>query len=79
MAVLVVEVTERAPELADLLRAGGVAATATGSAVEMPLDGDATYDAVLAGVNSLSVGLVRLQRPRHRMAELFKGPAGGSA
>jgi ABC-2 type transport system ATP-binding protein len=75
--VLVVEVTERAPELVDLLRAGGLAASAHGPSVELPLDGDATYDAVLAAVNRLEVGLVRLERPRHRMAELFKGPAGG--
>jgi ABC-2 type transport system ATP-binding protein len=77
--VLVVEVTDRAPELVDLLRAGGVHASAQRVSVEMALDGDATYDAVLAAVNSLSVGLVRLERPRHRMAELFKAPAGGSA
>jgi len=41
--------------------------------------GDVTYDAVLAGVNNLGVGLVRLERPRHRMVELFKTPAGGAA
>jgi ABC-2 type transport system ATP-binding protein len=76
-AVLVVEVTDRVADLVDLLRSGGLDATAHGSSVEMPLDGDATYDAVLDAVNRLEVGLVRLERPRHRMAELFKAPAGG--
>jgi ABC-2 type transport system ATP-binding protein len=74
--VLVVEVTDRTAELVDLLRAGGHTATASGAAVEVALAGDATYDAVLAGVTSLDVGLVRLERPRHRMAELFKDPGG---
>jgi ABC-2 type transport system ATP-binding protein len=77
--VLLVEVTERAGELVDLLTAAGYQAAANGSALEIALVGDVTYDAVLAGVNNLGVGLVRLERPRHRMAELFKTPAGGGA
>jgi ABC-2 type transport system ATP-binding protein len=76
--VLVVEVTDRTGELVDLLRAGGHTATANGTAVEVALAGDVTYDAVLAGVTRLDVGLVRLERPRHRMAELFNDPAGAS-
>jgi ABC-2 type transport system ATP-binding protein len=75
--VLLVEVTERAAELAASLSAAGYQVMANGSAVEIALVGDVTYDAVLAGVNNLGVGLVRLERPRHRMAELFKTPAGG--
>jgi ABC-2 type transport system ATP-binding protein len=74
--VLLVEVTDRTAELVDLLRAGGHDAAAAGAAVEVALVGDATYDAVLAGVTRLDVGLIRLERPRHRMAELFKTPAG---
>ncbi|HUR74934.1 MAG TPA: ABC transporter ATP-binding protein [Sporichthya sp.] len=73
--VLLVEVTERAADLVELLRAGGQEAAAAGSLVEVALVGEETYDAVLAGVTRLDVGLVRLERPRHRMAELFKTPA----
>ncbi|MGQ0631337.1 MAG: ABC transporter ATP-binding protein [Sporichthyaceae bacterium] len=69
--VLRVEVTDRAPELAALLRAGGHEVSVAGSRLEIALRSEDTYDAVLAGVAGLGVGLVRLDRPRHRMAELF--------
>jgi ABC-2 type transport system ATP-binding protein len=73
-AILLVEVTERAEELAATLRAGGLDATASGDSVQVGLAGDETYDAVLAEVARLEVGLIRLERPRHRMAELFATP-----
>ena len=77
-AVLVVEVTERGAEFATELRAQGLEATADGEVVQIGLVDEFTYDAVIAAVNRLDVGLVRLERPRHRMAELFATPAGQS-
>ncbi|WP_019875424.1 ABC transporter ATP-binding protein [Sporichthya polymorpha] len=78
-AVLVVEVTERGEEVAGALRAQGLEATANGDVVQIGLVDDSTYDAVLSVVTGLDLGLVRLERPRHRMAELFATPAGGAA
>ncbi|GAA0615490.1 ABC transporter ATP-binding protein [Sporichthya brevicatena] len=78
-AVLVVEVTERGEEVAGALRSQGLEATADGDVLHVGLVDDSTYDAVLAVVTSLDLGLVRLERPRHRMAELFATPAGGGA
>jgi ABC-2 type transport system ATP-binding protein len=75
-AVLVVEVTERGGDFAAELRARGLEATADGEVVHIGLVDEGTYDAVIAAVNQLDVGLVRLERPRHRMAELFATPAG---
>jgi ABC-2 type transport system ATP-binding protein len=77
-AVLVVEVTERGEDFAAALRAQGLEATADGEVVQIGLVDESTYDAVIAAVNRLDVGLVRLERPRHRMAELFATPAGQS-
>ncbi len=77
-AVLVVEVTERGEDVATALRMSGLDATAAGDTLQIGLIDDATYDAVLSAVNRLDVGLVRLERPRHRMAELFATPAGGA-
>ncbi len=77
-AVLVVEVTERGEEFATELRLRGLEATANGDVVQIGLVVESTYDAVVAAVNQLDVGLVRLERPRHRMAELFATPAGGA-
>ena len=77
-AVLVVEVTERGEDFAAELRAQGLEAAADGDVVQIGLVDEATYDAVIAAVNRLDVGLVRLERPRHRMAELFATPAGQS-
>ena len=77
-AVLVVEVTERGEEVATALRMAGLEASASDDLVQVSLIDDSTYDSVLSAVTKLDVGLVRLERPRHRMAELFATPAGQS-
>ena len=45
-----------------------------GRLVEVDLAGDETYDAVRDAVVGLGLGLVRMERRRHRMAELFEAP-----
>ena len=66
-----VEVTARSAEVATALRAAGADVTEAGALLDVALDGDATYDLVRDTVVGLGVGLVRLERRRHRMAELF--------
>lgn len=74
---LLVEVTERAEEVLALLRErGGVVEqgrTPGTFAIEMTDDAVATL--VVEAVSSLGVGLVRLQRRRHHLAEIFATPA----
>jgi ABC-2 type transport system ATP-binding protein len=66
-----VEVTDRAEELVDLLVAAGRGARIAGSTVELEVEDDSDYDLVRDGVVDLGVGLVRIQLRRHRVAELF--------
>jgi len=72
--VLVVEVDEPTPALVDALTQRGVVARRAGRLVEVDLAGDETYDAVRDAVVGLGLGLVRMERRRHRMAELFEAP-----
>jgi ABC-2 type transport system ATP-binding protein len=77
-SLLAVEVTDRADELAAALQRAGLEASVSGSVLEVDLSDDTTYDLVRDEIAALSVGLVRLQRRRHRMAELFSSaPTGG--
>jgi ABC-2 type transport system ATP-binding protein len=72
--VLVVEVDERPDALARALLAEGVAARPGGRLVEVDLAGDDTLDAVRDAVVRLGLGLLRMERRRHRMVELFESP-----
>ncbi len=72
--VLVVEVDERADELAQVLIAQGVTARPGGRTVEIDLDEEQSLDAVRDAVVTLGLGLVRMERRRHRMVELFETP-----
>ena len=74
--LLVVEVDDRTDDLVRVLTSQGVAAHAVGRLVEVELAGDGDYDLVRDAAADLGVGLVRLERRRHRMAELFLAPAG---
>ncbi|MFZ0158243.1 MAG: ABC transporter ATP-binding protein [Kineosporiaceae bacterium] len=74
--VLVVEVDDRSPALVDVLRSAGLAVHPTGRLIEIDLAGEETFDVVRDAVARLGLGLVRLQRRRHRMAELFDAPEG---
>jgi ABC-2 type transport system ATP-binding protein len=73
--ILAVEVDERADELADLLRRAGLSVHPSGRQLEIELpDGaqDGAYDLVVDGVVRLGLGLHRMERRRHRMAEIFR-------
>ena len=76
-AVLTVEVDAPADHLAAALVRAGVEVEASpgSSRLGVTLAGDATYDAVRDAVADLGLGLVRLERGRHRMAEIFAAPA----
>jgi ABC-2 type transport system ATP-binding protein len=75
--LIAVEVTDRTDELAAALRAAGLGVAAVGAVLEVDLRDDTTYDEVRDQVASLGVGLVRMERRRHRMAEIFTTPQGG--
>ncbi|WP_345771812.1 ABC transporter ATP-binding protein [Geodermatophilus sabuli] len=70
-SVVVVEVDARENEVAARLRQAGLDVHLVGRLLEVGLRGDATYDLVRDGADDLGVGLVRMERRRHRMAELF--------
>jgi ABC-2 type transport system ATP-binding protein len=77
-SVVVVEVTERTAELADTLRAAGLGVAPAGALLEVDLVDDGTYDVVRDCVADLGLGLIRMERRRHRMAEIFATPAATS-
>lgn len=69
--VVIVEVDESADEFAELLRAAGMSVRVVGRLLEIELNDDAAYDVVRDTVVKAGVGLVRMERRRHRMAEIF--------
>jgi ABC-2 type transport system ATP-binding protein len=69
--VLVVEVAEGTQELVGLLRGLGLDVAEEGHALLVPLATDETYDVILGAVADLDLPLHRLDRRRHRLAELF--------
>jgi len=73
-SAIAVEVDERTDELAALLRSAGLAVTPVGRLLEVELCDDTTYDVVRDSVGSLGVGLVRMERRRHHMSEIFTSP-----
>ena len=70
--VLAVEVNERTDELASALRTAGLTVHPAGRQLEVELIDDSTYDIVRDSVVDLGLGLFRLERRRHRMAEIFR-------
>jgi ABC-2 type transport system ATP-binding protein len=75
--LIAVEVTERTGDLAAALRQAGLGVATVGPILEVDLRDDTTYDVVRDAVVRLGVGLVRMERRRHRMAEIFTMPVGG--
>ena len=75
--LIAVEVTERTDELAAALRQAGLGVATVGLLLEVDLRDDTTYDVVRDAVVRLGVGLVRMERRRHRMSEIFTTPVGG--
>jgi ABC-2 type transport system ATP-binding protein len=70
-SILSVEVDERAGDLAAALGAAGLTVHPAGRAIEIEAADDAVYDLIRDHVAALGLGLVRLERRRHRMSELF--------
>src|SRR5690606_25743043 len=70
ISVVVVEVDNDEDELAARLRETGLAVDQVGRLLEVGLQDDDTYDRVRDGAADLGIGLVRMERRRHRMAEL---------
>jgi len=70
--ILSVEVDERSDELTVLLRSAGLTVHPAGRQIEVELVDDSTYDVVRDGVVQLGLGLYRMERRRHRMAEIFR-------
>ena len=75
--LIAVEVTDRTDDLAAALRQAGLGVATVGLLLEVDLRDDTTYDVVRDAVVRLGVGLVRLERRRHRMSEIFTTPVGG--
>lgn len=72
---VVVEVTDRAAEVVARLRASGAQVEVpddAGHLFAVELDDEAVLDAVTAAAADLGVGLVRMQRRRHHLTELFR-------
>jgi ABC-2 type transport system ATP-binding protein len=76
-AVVVVEVDGDPGGLVDLLAQQGVSVRVAGRLIELDLRDDAVLDLVRDCAIWLDVGLVRMERQRHRMAEMFETAAGG--
>nr|WP_213452829.1 ABC transporter ATP-binding protein [Micromonospora sp. NBRC 107566] len=79
--VLAVEVSEGTDELVTQLDKLGLAPQRDGRLVLVPLADETTYDRILTAVAELDLPLHRLDRRRHRVAELFttKEAVGGRA
>jgi ABC-2 type transport system ATP-binding protein len=70
--IIAVEVDERAEELAAKLREAGLVVHPNGRQLEVELAAEDTYDTVRDSVVELGLGLLRMERRRHRMAEIFR-------
>jgi ABC-2 type transport system ATP-binding protein len=76
--LIAVEVSERTDELATALRQAGLGVAQVGLLLEVDLQDDTTYDVVRDSVSRLGLGLIRMERRRHRMSELFATPTGAT-
>ncbi len=70
-AVVTVEVTEDPAELQDRLVAAGLVVRREGVLLHVDVGNSEAYDLVRDAVADLRLGLVRLERQRHRMTEIF--------
>jgi ABC-2 type transport system ATP-binding protein len=69
---LAIEVDEDAPRLAERLTNQGLSVAVDGRAVLVGLDGDGIYDTVRDAVADLGLPLIRIERRRHRLEDLFR-------
>ena len=70
-AVVTVEVTDDPAELRDRLVAAGLTVRREGVLLHVDVEDPEAYDLVRDAVAELGLGLVRLERQRHRMTEIF--------
>ena len=77
--VLSVEVEEGTDRLAEHLRRQGIEVDHDGRLLLLRLDGAAPYDAVRDAVDDLGLALVRIERGRSRLEDLFRDQVGGTA
>jgi ABC-2 type transport system ATP-binding protein len=69
--VVVLEVDGPADEFAALLDEAGLTVRVVGRLLEVELSDDSAYDVVRDTVVRAGLGLIRMERRRHRMAEIF--------
>jgi ABC-2 type transport system ATP-binding protein len=79
--LLSVEVEDGAERLADHLRRRGIDADRDGRALLLRLDGggEPPYDAIRDAIDDLGLALVRIERGRSRLEDLFRDHVGGAA
>jgi ABC-2 type transport system ATP-binding protein len=70
--IVAVEVDDRQSDLAAALRRAGLVVHTADRQLEVELVDDTTYDVVRDSVVELGLGLLRMERRRHRMAEIFR-------
>lgn len=70
-SIVVVELDADPAPLAALLERGGIATRVSGQQLSLEITDDSAYDLVRDGAADLGLGLVRLQRQRHHLAEMF--------
>ena len=73
--VLAVEVDERADELAAWLAAVGVRSREDGRTLLVDLREDAVHDLIRDAIADLGLGLVRMERRRHHIEDVFRDAA----
>ena len=69
--VVAVEVDDDPADMLDRLRVAGVTAQAVDRLIQVDVADPSTYDLVRDAVAELGLGLVRMERQRHRMTEIF--------
>ena len=69
--IVVVEVDEPADALAASLQEAGLSVSVSGRLLEIELHDESAYDVVRDTVARAGLGLIRMERRRHRMAEIF--------
>jgi ABC-2 type transport system ATP-binding protein len=73
-SVVLVEVTDRADEIMASLTSTGakVVAGTTAQTFAVEVDDDKVLDDIRGAVADVEVGLIRMQRRRHHLAEMFE-------
>jgi ABC-2 type transport system ATP-binding protein len=72
--LLAIEVDERMDELEGCLVAAGVRCREDGRTLLVDVRDDLTYDAIRDAIADLGLGLIRLERGRHHIEDVFREP-----